>query len=87
MIPFSSTVALAQTGISIACFTFIAPSTWVIDSRASDHMTENKGLLSTLKYVSSLLTETLAYGSTSYTEGVGATNVTPSLPLFYSLYT
>ena len=86
MMSSSSTVTLSQTGNSTACITSIAPSTWVIDSRVSDHMTENKHILSTLNSISSPFFVTLAYGSTSYTEGVGAAYVTPSLSLSSALY-
>ena len=48
-------------------------------------MIENKGILSTLISISSLLV-TLANGSPTYTEGAGIANATPSLLFSYVLY-
>ena len=44
----SSIVTLAQACNSTVCFTSTAPNTWVINSGASDHMTKDKNILSTL---------------------------------------
>ena len=50
-------------------------------------MTGKKDFLFTLNSASTLLPVTLEDDSTSYAEGVGATNATPSLPLSSVLYT
>jgi len=81
----SSPATLAQIGKCSVYFTFTAPSTWVIKCGGSNHMIENKGILSTLISISSLLV-TLANGSTTYTEGAGIANATPSLLFSYVLY-
>ena len=82
----SSTITLAQTSNSTACFTSIALSTQVIDSGASDYMIGNKGILSTLNSLFSLLFVTLADGFKSYIECVGVAKATPFLSLSSVLY-
>ena len=71
MISSSSTITLPQTSNFIACFSSTVPSTYVIDSETSNHMTENKYILSTLNSVHPLLPVTLVDASTSYTENAG----------------
>ena len=46
-------------------------------------MNENKGILSTLNSVSSLILATLADGFTSYNESLSVANTTQSLSLYY----
>ena len=82
----SSNVTLAQTSNFTVYFMYTAPNIWIINSGASNHMTENKGILFPLNSIFSLLLVTLAYGSTSYTESMGTVNATPSLSLSYVLY-
>jgi len=84
MMSYSSIATLAQ--ITPLLFYFATTCTWVIYPGASDHMTENKSIQSTLNSISLLLPVTLADGYTSYTEGVGTANDIPSLSLSSVLY-
>ena len=56
-------------------------SEWVIDSKATTHMTGNSSLFSTFQSQSSPSTITLADGSQSYVLGSGIVFPTPSIPL------
>jgi len=82
----SSTATLVQTCNFTTCFTCTSVRTWVIDSEASNYVTRNKGILSTLNSLSSLLPVTLVDGSASYTGGVATANATLYLSLSCVLY-
>ena len=58
----------------------------ILDSRASDHLSRNKDLFSSLTITSPLLIITLAYGSQTMAKGIGSTCSLPSLPLTFVLY-
>ena len=60
---------------------------WTINSKALDHMTGNKSIISTLISISSSLLVTLIDGSTSYTKGGGTANAASFLSLSHVIYT
>ena len=62
------------------CF-ISSSSTWVIDSRATDHVTGNSSLFTTFQPYPFTSTVTLAYGSTSCVVGSGTIHPTPLIPL------
>ena len=67
------------------CLTQYVFHSWVIDSGASDHMTRDSGILSSLS-ISCHAPVRLADGSTSLVGGVGCANLTPDLPFQSVLY-
>ena len=83
----STLIKSGKTNISFIS----SSSTWVIDSRATDHMTDNSNLFTTFQSHPSTSTVTLAYGSTSCVLGSRTIHLTPlitftfvlSLPQFY----
>jgi len=89
MMPSCSSIAtLAQTSNSTACFTSAPPNTWVINSGASDHMTEDKNILSTLS-VSSLLPVTLAdsqHFTLKVIESSTVNSLSETYQLFYNIF-
>jgi len=82
----SSFTFTRYTSKSNVCFTPISPNIWVIDSEASERITGNKDILSTLNSIFLLLLIILADGSTFYTEGVCTANAKLSLSLSFVLY-
>ena len=58
-----------------------------MDSRASDHISCNKHLFSSITTTSALPTVTLANGSQTMAKGIGLAHHLPSLPLHSVLYT
>ena len=81
----SFTSTLAQKGNSITYFTSFSPYTGVIDSGA-DHMSGNKGILSSFDSNSFYPSVTLADDSLSFVQGIGSANTTHSLSLSSMLY-
>ena len=59
---------------------------WIIDSKTSDHMTENKSIMSSLDSMCSFLSVTLAGGFTSSIQDIGVANVITTLSLSSVLY-
>ena len=59
---------------------------WILDFGASDHISSNKDLFSSLAFLSPLPTITLANGSQTIAKGIGSTCPLPSLPLTFVLY-
>ena len=57
-----------------------------MDSRASDHISCNKHLFSSIITTSALPTVTLANGSQTMAKGIGLTHPLPSLPFHSVLY-
>ena len=83
----SSMASVAPPGNSFACLTQSSHSeSWIFDSGASDHISGNKNLFSTLHspYVSSTIT--LANGSQTMIKGIGESKPLSSLPLVSILY-
>ena len=81
----SSIASVAQIGNVSAYFTH-SSAPWILDTRASDHISSNKDLFSSLTFSSSLPTITLANGSQTIAKGVGSVCPLPSLPLTFVLY-
>ena len=61
----SSIASVAQTGNVSTCLTH-SPAPWILDTRASDHISGNKDLFSSLTFPSALPTITLANGSQNH---------------------
>ncbi|RVX22923.1 Retrovirus-related Pol polyprotein from transposon RE1 [Vitis vinifera] len=82
--PSSST---SQTGNVSACLTHTSSlGPWILDSGASDHISGNKDLFSSITTTSALPTVTLANGSQTMAKGFGFAHPLPSLPLHSILY-
>ena len=80
--------SVAQTGNASACLTHTSSlGPWILDSSASDHISCNKDLFSSLTTTPTLPTVTLANGSQPVAKGIGLAHPLPSLPLTYVLYT
>nr|CAN61219.1 hypothetical protein VITISV_021296 [Vitis vinifera] len=74
--------SIAQTGNVSACLTHTSSlGPWILDSGASDHISGNKDLFSSITTTSALPTVTLANGSQIVAKGIGLAHPLPSLPL------
>ncbi|RVX10963.1 Retrovirus-related Pol polyprotein from transposon RE1 [Vitis vinifera] len=83
-----SIASVAQPGIASACLTHTSSlGPWILDSGASDHLSGNKDLFSSITTTSTLPTVTLANGSQTVAKGIGLALPLPSLPLTSVLYT
>nr|CAN68904.1 hypothetical protein VITISV_025822 [Vitis vinifera] len=70
-----------------ACLTHTSSlGPWILDSGASDHISGNKDLFSSITTTSTLPTITLANGSQTMAKGFGFVHTLPSLPLHSVLY-
>ena len=78
--PSTSITAIPESGNPNKCLVS-SSSEWVIDSRATDHMTGKSSLFSTFQSQPSPSTVTLADGSHSCVLGSGTIVPTPSIPL------
>ena len=68
----ASVSSVAQTGNVYVCFTQSPSlSPWILDSRASDHISGNKHLFSSIITTSALPTVTLANGYQTMAKGIG----------------
>ena len=76
---------VAQTSNASACLSH-SSEPWILDSRASYHISGNKNLFSSLTITSPLPMITLANGSQTMAKGIGSTCPLPSIPLTYVLY-
>ncbi|KAL6326198.1 hypothetical protein AAG906_001593 [Vitis piasezkii] len=84
----ASVASVAQPGNASACLTHTSSlGPWILDSGASDHISGNKDLFSSITTTSALPTVTLANGSQTVAKGIGLTLPLPSLPLTSVLYT
>ncbi|RVW88769.1 Retrovirus-related Pol polyprotein from transposon RE1 [Vitis vinifera] len=80
--------SVAQPGNASACLTHTSSlGPWILDSGASDHLSGNKDLFSSITTTSDLPTVTLANGSQTMAKGIGLALPLPSLPLTSVLYT
>ncbi|KAL6315726.1 hypothetical protein AAG906_006588 [Vitis piasezkii] len=80
--PPSSSISQAS-----ACLTHTSSlGPWILDSGASDHISGNKDLFSSITTTSTLPTITLANGSQTMAKGFGFAHTLPSLPLHSVLY-
>ncbi|RVW76715.1 hypothetical protein CK203_047594 [Vitis vinifera] len=84
----ASIASIAQPGNASACLTHTSSlGPWILDSGASDHLSGNKDLFSSITTTSDLPTVTLANGSQTVAKGIGLALPLPSLPLTSVLYT
>ena len=81
----SSIASVAQTGNVFACLTH-SSAPWILDTGASDHISGNKDLFSSLTFPTPLPTITLTNGSQTIAKGIGTACPLPSLPLTSVLY-
>ena len=81
----SSIASVAHTGNVSACLTH-SSAPWILDTGASDHISGNKDLFSSLTFPSPLPIITLANGSQTIAKGIGSVCPLPSLPLTSVLY-
>ena len=79
--PSTLITAIAESGNPNKYLVFSSSSEWVIDSRATYHMTGNSSLFSTFQSQPSPFTVTLADGSHSCVLGSSTIVPTPSIPL------
>ena len=84
----AKSASVAQTDNASACLTHTSSlGPWILDSGASDHISSNKDLFSSITNTSALPTVTLADGSQIVAKGIGLAHPLPSLPLTSILYT
>ncbi|RVW44892.1 Retrovirus-related Pol polyprotein from transposon RE2 [Vitis vinifera] len=84
----ASVASVAQPGNASACLTHTSSlGPWILDSGASDHLSGNKDLFSSITTTSALPNVTLANGSQTVAKGIGLALPLPSLPLTSILYT
>ena len=82
---FASIASVAQIGNAFVYLAhFLGP--WILDSGASDHLSGNKDLFSSLTITSPLPKITLANGTQTMAKGIGSACPLPSLPLTSVLY-
>ena len=78
----ASVTFVAQIGNVFVCFTqFPSLGPWILDSKASDHISGIKHIFSSITTTFALPTVTLANGSQIMAKGIGLTHPLPSLPL------
>ena len=77
--------SVAKAGNVSVCLTH-SSTPWILDTRASNHISGNKDFFSSLTFSSPLLTITLANGFQTIAKGIGSTCPLPSLPLKSVLY-
>ncbi|OAY25546.2 hypothetical protein MANES_17G047850v8 [Manihot esculenta] len=89
----SDSVSMAQSNIAHSgnSFTyltkFLPNGSWILDSGASDHISGNPSLFSTLVLPSTPSKVTLANGSQTQVKGIGNVYLLPSIPLTNVLFT
>ena len=81
----SSIAFVAQTDNVSSCLTH-SSAPWILDTGASNHISSNKDIFSSLSFPSPLPTITLANGSQTIAKGIGSVCPLPSLPLPSILY-
>ena len=81
----ASISSVAQTGNVSACFSH-SSGPWILNSRASNHLSGNKDFFSSLTITSPLPMITLANGSQTMAKGISSTCPLPSVPLTFVLY-
>ena len=77
--------SIAQTDNVSACLTH-SSAPWILDTGASNHISGNKDLFSSLTFSSPLPTITLVNGSQTIAKGIGSACPLPFLPLTPVLY-
>ena len=84
----ASVASVAQTDNASTCLTHTSSlRPWILDFGASDHISGNKDLFSSLTTAPTLPTVTLANGFQTVAKGIGLAHPLPSLPLTSVLYT
>ncbi|RVW70757.1 Retrovirus-related Pol polyprotein from transposon RE1 [Vitis vinifera] len=84
----ASVASVAQPGNASTYLTHTSSlGPWILDSGASDHLSGNKDLFSSITTTSALPNVTLANGSQTVAKGIGLALPLPSLPLTSVLYT
>ncbi|RVX19942.1 Retrovirus-related Pol polyprotein from transposon TNT 1-94 [Vitis vinifera] len=84
----ASIASVAQSGNASTCLTHTSSlGPWILDCGASDHLSGNKHLFSSITTTSTLPTVTLANGSQTMAKGIGLVLPLPSLSLTSVLYT
>ena len=79
---------VAQTGNASAYLTHTSSlRPWILDSGASDHISGNKDIFSSITTTFTLPTVTLANGSQTVAKGIGLAHPLSSLTLTFVLYT
>ena len=81
----ASILSVAQTGNAYVCLSH-SSNPWILNSRASDHLSGNKDLFSSLTITSPLPMITLANGTPTMAKGVGSACPLPSIPLTFVFY-
>ena len=81
----SSIASIAQTS-NVSAYLTHSSAPWILDTGASNHISDNKDLFSSLTFSAPLLTITLANGSQTIAKGIGSVCPLPSLPLTSILY-
>ena len=81
----ASIFSIAQTGNAFACLSY-SSGPWILDSRASNHISGNKDIFSSLTITSPLSIITLANGSQTMAKGIGSACPPPSIPLPFVFY-
>ena len=76
---------VTQTGNVSACLTH-SSAPWIFDTGASDHISGNKDIFSSLTFLSPISTITLTNGSQTIAKGIGSSCLLHSLPLTFVLY-
>ena len=76
---------VTHTGNASACLSH-SFGAWILDSGASDHLSGNKDMFSSLTFTSPLPMVTLANGSQTMTKGISSACPLPSLPLTFVFY-
>ena len=83
--PFLHPFRFLSIPIMLACLSH-SSEPWILDSGASDHLSDNKDIFSSLTLTYLLPTVTLANGYQTVAKGIGSTCPLPSLPLCFVLY-
>ncbi|KAJ9671261.1 hypothetical protein PVL29_027310 [Vitis rotundifolia] len=84
----TKSASVAQTGNASTCLTHTSSlGPWILDSGASNHISGNKDLFSSIATTFALPTVILANGSQTMAKGIGLAHPLPSLPLTSVLYT
>ena len=82
----SSSIAFVVQNDNVSTCLTHSSAPWILDTRASDHISGNKDIFSSLTIPSPLPTITLANGSQTIAKGIGSICPLPSLPLTSVLY-
>ena len=82
---FASISFVAQTGNAPACLSH-SSGPWILNYGASDHLSGNKDIFSSLTITSPLPMITLANGFQTMAKGIGSACPLPSIPLTFVFY-